>query len=79
MPVEESNSSTFRIVQVWELRSWRKQSRLGRSVNRERTWEGLEYYVKILFTGGGVSNDEGTGVAQEHWTLVNRQVQPMDE
>lgn len=46
---------------------------------RERTWEGLEYYVKILFTGGGVSNDEGTGVAQEHWTLVNRQVQPMDE
>lgn len=46
---------------------------------RERTWEGLEYYVKILFTEGRVSNDEGTGVAQEHWTLVNRQVQPMGE
>lgn len=46
---------------------------------RERTWEGLEYYVKILLTGGRVSNAEGTEVAQEHWTLVNRQVQPMGE
>lgn len=28
---------------------------------------------------GGVSNDEGTGMAQEHWTLVDMQAQPMDE
>lgn len=76
--MEESNSSTFRIVQVWEVRSWRKQPS-WEVCYRERTWEGLEYYVKILLTGGRVSNAERTEVAQEHWTSVNRQVQPTGE